>query len=323
MNAKIRGIYATALTRFLLSADIRVVQPSESVLKRFNEERLFPDKPEEVSIEDLENKQGVKVRGPNEHLGRLRDIFTRVFWDAVYRGENREAPGLEVEFPAVSKGILDDLRREVKPTLTGHHFFRCINSRMVDFVESVNLELNPERLEDISLEVEERLVWSGYSPGRNITIEHVKAEGKVLNLSEGRIVRILPGNSGLILERRGFKTGGTYDGLNIAQKSDDFAITTIRKGFWNLSHDYYRSGRKFLGRYININTPVEFYPDRIRYVDLELDVIKMPDEEARLVDKAELNRLPDTGLITQKLRKKGLKEAEKAQADPENQKERS
>ena len=315
MNAKIRGIYATALTRFLLSADIRVVQPSESVLKRFNEERLFPDKPEEVSIEDLENKQGVKVRGPNEHLGRLRDIFTRVFWDAVYRGENREAPGLEVEFPAVSKGILDDLRREVKPTLTGHHFFRCINSRMVDFVESVNLELNPDRLKDISREVEQRLVWSGYSSGMNMVIKHIKADGTVINLSEGRIVRLLPQNSGLILERRGFKSGGTYDGLNIAQKSDDFAVTTVRKGFWDCSHDYFRSSQKFLGRYININTPAEFYPDHIRYVDLEVDVIKVPDKETRLVDKAELNRLSVSGLITHRLREKALKAAEQAQAN--------
>jgi len=315
LTVKIRGIYATALTRFLLSANVCVVQPSQSVLKRFKEERLCPDRPEEVSIEDLENKQGIMIRGPVEQLNRIREMFAQVFWEAMYRRKNQEDPVLEVEFPSISKDILDGLRREVRPTLIGHHFFRCINSRMVDFVESVNLELNPDRLKDISREVEQRLVWSGYSSGMNMVIKHIKADGTVINLSEGRIVRLLPQNSGLILERRGFKSGGTYDGLNIAQKSDDFAVTTVRKGFWDCSHDYFRSSQKFLGRYININTPAEFYPDHIRYVDLEVDVIKVPDKETRLVDKAELNRLSVSGLITHRLREKALKAAEQAQAN--------
>jgi predicted RNA-binding protein associated with RNAse of E/G family len=43
-----------------------------------------------------------------------------------------------------------------------------------------------------------------------------------------------------------------------------------------------------VGELYNIGTPVEFFPDHLRYVDLELDVVRLPDGTSRLEDEGVL-----------------------------------
>jgi predicted RNA-binding protein associated with RNAse of E/G family len=64
------------------------------------------------------------------------------------------------------------------------------------------------------------------------------------------------------------------------------------------------------GTYINVNTGVELYPSdgsgpgRIRYIDLEIDVIKTSTEdskEIRVIDQHLLKRAVQRGFITKKM----------------------
>ena len=60
------------------------------------------------------------------------------------------------------------------------------------------------------------------------------------------------------------------------------------------------------GTYANINTGVEVYPSngtspgKIRYVDLEIDVVRAPaDEPPRIIDQHLLKRAVQRGFITE------------------------
>ena len=59
----------------------------------------------------------------------------------------------------------------------------------------------------------------------------------------------------------------------------------------------------------NINTPVEFYNDRIRYVDLEIDVVRLPGGKAEIIDEDVLERRFLEGSVTETLKDAALKAA--------------
>jgi protein associated with RNAse G/E len=71
---------------------------------------------------------------------------------------------------------------------------------------------------------------------------------------------------------------------------------------------------EFIGRYVNINTPVEFYPDRIRYIDLEVDVAVWPDGSVQCLDQEELDTLHEAGLMSSRLLLRARDEAAQAAA---------
>ena len=52
---------------------------------------------------------------------------------------------------------------------------------------------------------------------------------------------------------------------------------------------------------------MEVYPDRIRYVDLEVDVVKWPDGSSEIVEKELLERQLEKGSLTQDLGEKATR----------------
>ena len=94
-----------------------------------------------------------------------------------------------------------------------------------------------------------------------------------------------PRQGRLVLEMTWFKGRGSYDGLGNDKDIGDYAISTVLEGVWRYHHDYYRLSVELIGRYVNINAPVEFYPDRIRYIDLEVDVAVWPDSLVQCLDQ--------------------------------------
>jgi len=59
-------------------------------------------------------------------------------------------------------------------------------------------------------------------------------------------------------------------------------------------------GGKFKGAYINLNTPVELYPSKIRYVDLEVDICIWPRGGVTAIDEEMLERAAKELIITEK-----------------------
>ncbi|WP_128905970.1 DUF402 domain-containing protein [Halorubrum amylolyticum] len=81
MKARVRGIYATALTETLLDAGHEVVDASAPIRRRFDAE--FGSEPPDVRIATTDDRQGVGVHGDPDAVGSLRDLLTDAGLDAL------------------------------------------------------------------------------------------------------------------------------------------------------------------------------------------------------------------------------------------------
>jgi len=220
-----------------------------------------------------------------------------------------EAPALvregdrfvDVEFPALSKKGLDDVRKSVAPTMNGHHYYKACGEKVSSALEMAEKLLEkkapPEDVEELftqTIEIEYPSV------GSTIGIEHVKLDGKVFHLGEAT-VEAMNENDSSIRFSRVFRREGTYDGLKTPKEPGDYAITEARIGEWFLQTRYFSKDRRYKGTYINLNTPVELYPHGIRYVDLEVDVCMWPDGRVEKLDEEKLEKAASDGLVTKKL----------------------
>jgi len=312
----IRGIYATALTQLFLIHNFLVTNPSREILERFGSNFNFS--PPEVTITDKEDLQGVYIKGDAEKADAVIEIFKNVLPDAIIRekipisdswqaGEKIRFYGgfafYEAEFPFNSKKFLDELRSEVTPTLIGHHHLKTIASDKVKGAEII-LGLHPEKRSELSLKLKNELIYDNYKIGKTIFIEHVKLDGRILNLSEGKILSFK--DNTLILKRL-IKGEGIYDGINERKEEGDYVITEAKEESWILKHSYFSRNGELKGELYNINTPIEFYPDKIRYIDLEVDV---PNKgSAKIIDAEKLEEALEEGFINKELTEKALKTA--------------
>lgn len=81
MNARVRGIYATALTRLLLDAGHDVVDASPPIRRRFD--APFPTAPPDADVSTTDDRLGVGVTGDAEAVDSLRRRLTDVGIDAL------------------------------------------------------------------------------------------------------------------------------------------------------------------------------------------------------------------------------------------------
>nr|BAL58775.1 RNA-binding protein FAU-1, ribonuclease E [Candidatus Acetothermum autotrophicum] len=164
-----------------------------------------------------------------------------------------------IEFPGGSKHALDRWRARLIPTEIGYH----------------RRHAAPEAMAAPSI-------------GDRVCIEHVKIPTDMSVVMTGQVVKTSPEQ---IIVRREIRGTGVYDGLRIPKEPGDYAITEFRQGAWHYKTQYYSRAGALKGVYVNINTPIEIYSDRVRYVDLEIDVVQRRGEPAQIIDEPDLQRL--------------------------------
>jgi len=208
---------------------------------------------------------------------------------------------IDVEFPALSKKKLDEIRGSVTPTMDGHHYYKACGVNV-----SSALDMAEKLLEKggSSEEVEKLLkqtIRAKYPVvGSLIEIEHVKLHGKVFNLGKA-VIEAFDHSKSLIQFRRVFKKKGIYDGLKVEKDPGDYAVTEAKIDEWYFKTQYFSKDGRYKGTYINLNTPIELYPHGIRYVDLEVDVCVWPNGRVKKLDEKKLKEAAAEGIITPKL----------------------
>ena len=304
-KVKIRGIYSTALTKLLLNNGFTVAQPSVTVRERFGlkENDEFPD----LEVCDRQDRQGVQASGTAEAVNAFTSILQSCLDDIVVRKGEAPATLLEgsryvdVEFPALSKKKLDEIRGSVTPTMDGHHYYKACEvnvSSALDMAEKLLEKGGPREEVDALLK---QAIRANYPiVGALIEIEHVKLHGKVFNLGKA-IVEAFDHPKSLIRFRRVFRKKGIYDGLKIEKNPGDYAVTEAKIGEWYFKTQYFAKDGRYKGTYINLNTPIELYPYGIRYVDLEVDVCVWPNGRVKKLDEKKLKEAAAEGIITPKL----------------------
>jgi hypothetical protein len=317
---KIRGIYATALTKLLLDSGYEIVDASAEIQERFG----LPPSAElpEVFIQDRDDLQGVDIIGESAQISPLVCLLQDRLLDVVMLefktgegpaeeliGELEESKDLasaRLEFAGASKKALDEIRSSVIPTLIRHHRFRIIHPQKLERAEK-ELWRSPDRKEDLEKEIFLEAILLPLRKSGLVRLEHIKPLGKPIRPREG--VLLEAGEQKIIIKR--FFSQGRYDGLGLPIEEGDYSLTEVQEGAWHVKHGYYSAAAKLKGEYYNINTPVELYPHGVRYVDLEVDVVRRVGEKPFMVDRDILAILAKEGRIGASLEKMAMDVAEK------------
>jgi hypothetical protein len=341
VSARVRGIYSTALTRLLLDNSFEIVQPSEFIIERFGllrEEGLNvqPD----LEVHDRLDRQGVIVTGEARSVDEFINILKSTLDDAIYRNplqigyrmghrdnmkfalantlsEEASSAGsdrlvrMNIEFPGLSKKRLDEIRASVTATVEGHHYYKAcgnIISSMVDIAEKMLEEGCSKREVEALLDESIRSRFPRF--GSKISLNHVKIVGQPLDLGVAKITKFNRKTGRLVLLRR-ILGKGVYDGLRVKKDPGDFAVTELVIGDLSFRTRYFSMNGEYKGTYINVNTPIELYPAKIRYVDLEVDICVWPSGEVRKIDDEKLEEAASNGLISERLVEISNEETEK------------
>jgi hypothetical protein len=207
-----------------------------------------------------------------------------------------------VWFGRESRFELDAARRAVETTIPGHHRTKAAHraaSSAVDFVESV---VDADDLADRAFPFGAVAEQYGPHEGDDLAIVHGKPDGRCYTLGEGEVTDFDP--DGKLTVERTIRGSGTYDALGTERERGDAAITKITEGRWWYPTVYRGEDGERKGTYVNVCTPVEVFPDGIRYVDLHVDVIKRPDGEVSVVDEDELAAAVEAGNVSAALAEK-------------------
>ena len=214
----------------------------------------------------------------------------------------------EVEFPFTAKLQADESRNEVIPTIRGHHYIKAWGTEgafIVDYAEFL-LKKGLDRDELSSLTWE---FLSQFKPSKGdvVRIIHVRLRGRSTNLTPGKVIER---NGCTFVLRRIMKSKGKYDGLGEEKLLGDYAETMFTELGPLIIHRYYRADGTPIGEYYNLNTPVELYRSTVRYIDLEVDVIRRKDGVVTIEDVEKLREALNEGMISREVYENTLKLSE-------------
>lgn len=241
-----------------------------------------------------------------DEVGRLVEAWMNIMKEAV----KAEAPCLlwegypvlDAEFPAPAKKRLDEIRSRVAPTLPNHHYYRACGGAISESLSLAEKLLEAGRPEEEVMQLFKEVIEREAPLNQRLQIIHVKLDGRIIRLGLAEVKERR--EDGCLRLVRAIKSRGVYDGLGTPREPTDLAITDVKPGSWYFCTTYLSSGGESKGVYININTPVELYPDKIRYVDLGVDVCVKPDGELKVLDLEEPVKAVEQGIISQKLLKR-------------------
>lgn len=213
-------------------------------------------------------------------------------------------------FGRESRFALDGVRQRVETTMPGHHRAKAADraaSAAVDFAEAVCESFGDDGADS---EFPFAAVARQFGPtaGDRLEIGHGKPDGRLISLGRGEVTDWDP--EGKMTLERSMTGGGRYDALDVPRETGDVAVTKFREGRWWYPTTYRAADGTTKGTYVNVCTPVELFPDCVRYVDLYIDVIRSADGSVAVVDAAELADATDEGLVSEELAEKATSVAE-------------
>ncbi|WP_167827770.1 DUF402 domain-containing protein [Pyrolobus fumarii] len=207
------------------------------------------------------------------------------------------------EISSIDKRRLDDIRDSILPTIPWHHSIKSLGDEklnvIVDYAEKVleiDRSVRSKLHEGLKLYIVDQL------QGKRVRVHHVKLDGSVVELGVATVreARIDSGEISLILERH-VRSSGVYDGLGVEKEPGDIIETSISTSRWYITHKYISRDGNLKGVYININTPPEIAPGYVRYIDLSVDVVKMPDGSVKIIDVEEFKKYVEEGVVPSEL----------------------
>ena len=252
---------------------------------------------ENASASDLISEVKSLIKKGDDLLEKAKNISPPAL---LLKGE----PLVDVEFPHPAKRRLDKLREQIKPTISGHHYFRSCGRTLSTIVDFAEVLLSSGVSEDI-LQKALAEIWGDELLQRGVFLkfEHSTLNGDVYSLTPGIVLNV---DGGIVEVRREFKGEGKLDGLDVPKSKGDYSITVFKPGSWLILNAYYSISGDLKGFYVNINTPIEIYRSKVRYVDLGVDVVKRLDSEPEVIDLDVIEEAHVEGKISSTVYEKAL-----------------
>ncbi|UIP00638.1 DUF402 domain-containing protein [Halobaculum sp. CBA1158] len=274
---------------------------------------LAADVPDGWGIEWSRDARDASMDALGDALARASDR-ARTLESALEEPRGEPGPlasptaGAWVWFGRSCRFALDETRREVTTTMPGHHRTKAASrsaSAGVDLAEALVASDEFSRDSGADTDFPFGVVADQFGPreGDRIAIGHGKPDGRLIVLGRGDVTDLDPADGSLTLERR-MSAGGSYDALDARREAGDVATTTFREGRWWYPTVYRDEDGDRKGTYVNVCTPVEAFPDSVRYVDLHVDVVKHGDGRVERVDDDELDEAVERGEVTEELAEK-------------------
>ncbi|BFH73886.1 DUF402 domain-containing protein [Sulfurisphaera javensis] len=234
-----------------------------------------------LSISIPFNKKGYNVKWRSNASFVTNSVLREELEKLSLRYDNEDFRGQGEDFIKITlsledKLMLDEIRRKVLPnTIKYHHMLKMSFSNEVDMTEETS-----GKSEDLLNKLVEDYM----------KIEHIKPSGKRFYLREGKVIyKEINSDYYIIRLIRTFEKEGMYDGLNVPKEEGDYDIVEFDSRKWYQLHSYYNKDGKLKGVYVNISTPPEILKGIIRYLDLEVDVVKVGNE-IKVIDIGELEK---------------------------------
>ncbi|MEM0014961.1 MAG: DUF402 domain-containing protein [Zestosphaera sp.] len=211
----------------------------------------------------------------------------------VYEGETARF----YELTYSSKLYLDQVRKEVCPTIHMHHVFRGCerDGSLVGLLDALSAKVPGSE----EVEIVNEWLLSELREADEVVVEHKKIWDKTIFM-RGVIDKVLNEGGPVLQLKRVFRTHGTYDGLDVGKEVGDIALTFMRAGSSHIIHKYFSRDGRLKGVYVNFNTPVEIHHSgRVYYVDLDVDLVRSERSGCRMVDSEGFRRLMAEGVVSQ------------------------
>ena len=220
-------------------------------------------------------------------------------------------PIINIEFPADTRLKFDEIRREIENinTLNNHHYYKICGYEFGEVVKFAENVVSKDNSLKETMEREMEHYFTRYFPKLNslVRITHAKVDGRVFHLTPGNLVEHDMETKYMKIHRKilGSKKK-YYDGLNLTKEEGDYAMNSFNLGNWYMKTEYFDRKGGVKGEYWNVSTPIEFYPhpSNIYYLDLEIDLVKLPDGEIVVLDEDKLEKVYDEGFISLALKNK-------------------
>lgn len=247
--------------------------------KTFFSEHIVPEERKRLlNISIKYNKKGYNVKWRSNAQFEKNYLLEKDLENLIFKYENDDFSKQGCDFYLINLSLedkleLDKIRSFVVPTINFHHMLKLSRSREVDIAESGK---------DNVTQILESLIKN------YMEIEHIKINGRKIFLKPGKVIEKRISDKGyFLLLRREISGNGYYDGLGIRKEEGDYDIMEIDSRKWHEVHNYYSKDGTLKGKYINISTPPELLDGKIRYIDLEADVI-IKNEDKFIIDEEKL-----------------------------------
>src|SRR5688572_30996158 len=130
----------------------------------------------------------------------------------------------------------------------------------------------------------ERYRGPALAPGAPVSIVHAKPWKRTITMRG----TVTSWDGDLLTVERTFSAGGQYDSLNVPKLAGDWGTIEVPRGGWVLRRAYFRRDGTLIGELFNVQTPAEIDDRGVRYIDLEVDVVRLPGGQVSVVDEADL-----------------------------------